>query len=471
MRHALVTCFAIGLMCWGCGSSSSGGGSRKPVVTATISGACRGTWSSDGYGASGLFATTLVQQGRALSGSVTVEGAPFPPDMAVTGTVDSNRLTFGDVGGQISFTGQVTAATDTTFDIGGTYNSAPIQDTGSWNAHCTSSGVQSDAGADSRPSDSGVEVPPVAPCVRAGMIKASTALDVTLAGSMAYLADGVDGLRIIDVTNAQAPAIVGTAPVPPGGDFASVASDGTYAYVLDAQHGLVVIDVRQPPSPKTVSTLKLVDGMIPPPGSATGGGVALYDSKVFVGGTFAMHGCTVDVSDPMSPKSLGCSSDLRSVLDAQAASQVIYVSSNFGLFVVNGLSPTGPVVLGKYDMQGSQGSFGIMYPYVALGDGMQAFSVVDVSNANQPHKVGSLSLPAMATAVMQSYALVAEETRLHIIDLRQPAQPTEVGVCASPSGEEHAWVNSRLRVVGDRAYLTLQSKGLSIWKIDTTKLP
>ena len=64
-------------------------------------------------------------------------------------------------------------------------------------------------------------------------------VDVAVAGNFAYVADGGDGLRIIDVSNPAIPTEVGFYDTP--GSAAGVAVAGNYAYVADGGGGLVIL--------------------------------------------------------------------------------------------------------------------------------------------------------------------------------------------------------------------------------------
>jgi hypothetical protein len=67
---------------------------------------------------------------------------------------------------------------------------------------------------------------------------------------MAYIADGSSGLRVMDVSNVNAPAEVGYLDTP---DFAmNVAVVGDLAYVSDGDGGLRIIDVSVPATPQEV---------------------------------------------------------------------------------------------------------------------------------------------------------------------------------------------------------------------------
>jgi len=66
-------------------------------------------------------------------------------------------------------------------------------------------------------------------------------LDVYVSGGYAYVADGLEGLRVIDVSDPERPYEVGYYDTP--GDACVVCAWGSYVYVADGWAGLRVIDV------------------------------------------------------------------------------------------------------------------------------------------------------------------------------------------------------------------------------------
>src|SRR5512135_3048916 len=70
---------------------------------------------------------------------------------------------------------------------------------------------------------------------------------VAVTDAHAYLADGREGLKVIDVSDPERPQIVGAVDTPA---FAwGVAVAGSYAYVCDDTLGLQVVDVADPQAP------------------------------------------------------------------------------------------------------------------------------------------------------------------------------------------------------------------------------
>ena len=79
-----------------------------------------------------------------------------------------------------------------------------------------------------------------------------TAYDVFVEGDLAYIADGQDGLRIIDITNLEEPEEVGSLDTDGSAFVADVQGDLTY--IADGQNGLVIVNIADPTDPQVVGS-------------------------------------------------------------------------------------------------------------------------------------------------------------------------------------------------------------------------
>jgi hypothetical protein len=76
-----------------------------------------------------------------------------------------------------------------------------------------------------------------------------SARDVQLVGALAYVADGVGGLRLFDLTDPGSPAPLGSLPPLAGGSALAVEVIGTRAYVANGDPGVQIVDVSDPALP------------------------------------------------------------------------------------------------------------------------------------------------------------------------------------------------------------------------------
>lgn len=116
------------------------------------------------------------------------------------------------------------------------------------------------------------------------------ALAVAVSGTTAYVATDGDGVQIVDVTDPEAPVLLGTerTALRPAG----LAASGTQLYVAGADQGLVILDVSDPRAPVELGHLDVAPAF----------NVTVAGTTAFVatgGGTVRV----VDVGDPAAPRS------------------------------------------------------------------------------------------------------------------------------------------------------------------------
>src|SRR4030042_2239816 len=77
------------------------------------------------------------------------------------------------------------------------------------------------------------------------------AIGVAVSGNLAYVADGWNGLQIVDITVPEQPVGISSYKTP--GSATGVSISGTLVYVADAFKGLRVLDVSDINHPKELS--------------------------------------------------------------------------------------------------------------------------------------------------------------------------------------------------------------------------
>jgi hypothetical protein len=161
------------------------------------------------------------------------------------------------------------------------------------------------AGTPHRTKEFGLEVfdisVPTAP-EEIGVFKTSgAAREVTVTGGFAFVADGRDGLRVVDVSGSSLSEV---AFFGPSSDAVAVAASGEVVYLADGSDGLWVIDAAWP----SEALHKL--GRYNPVGYVSDVAVAGEYAFVAVSDRAAASGRTgdvrvLDVSDPRSPREVG----------------------------------------------------------------------------------------------------------------------------------------------------------------------
>jgi hypothetical protein len=96
------------------------------------------------------------------------------------------------------------------------------------------------------------------PRALAGVQTVGNARGVALAGNHCLVADGREGLTIVDITNATSPQVQGNCHIP-GGYANKVAAHESMAYVAAGSAGLAAIDISDPAHPVLASLVKTPD--------------------------------------------------------------------------------------------------------------------------------------------------------------------------------------------------------------------
>ncbi|MCC7576368.1 MAG: hypothetical protein KK926_05990 [Methanomethylovorans sp.] len=278
--------------------------------------------------------------------------------------------------------------------------------------------------------------------------------DVAVAGNYAYIADGLGGLVIVDITDPSAPNLAGSYPISevyinnPNAD--SVAVEGDYAYV--AAHDLFIVDITDPSSP---SLAVVVEALYIAP---------ILDVEVSGGYAYLLseYGFEIwDISDPSAPTFLSSYiSHSRSIaVEGNYAYLPGYDSSGDDcLEIVDISDPSSPTVVATYDPGSAVNDVAVAgnYAYLAAIDGLV---VLDISDPSSPIQVGSSDDPASDVAVAGNYAYLATDDGLVVLDISDPSSPIEVD-----SYSDSAYRS--IVVSGNYAYVTNLDDGLIIFQLN-----
>ena len=128
---AVLLAAAFGFLIPAC---SSGGDSGSDFVgTFDSTGSWKGTYKIDSLSVSGGFTVAVVQTSGKITGTITISRLGLS-DAAITGNVSSNNITFGDISGIVSFSGEAdvfdtASGTFTAKYLGSSYS-------GTWTGTC-----------------------------------------------------------------------------------------------------------------------------------------------------------------------------------------------------------------------------------------------------------------------------------------------------------------------------------------------
>lgn len=177
------------------------------------------------------------------------------------------------------------------------------------------------------------------PVMKGAYTGANQAKDVFVTGNYAYVADGSNGLRIIRITDKDTPRLTGTLPTTDAQDV--IVPTGDYAYVADGAAGLVIVDISDRSNPVEAATINT-------PGEA---------NAVYIYGNYAF------------------------VADGSAGLQVISLDETN--------SSEHHTIVGSIDTDDNAQGIYVVDNYAHVADGASGFQSFDVSNPSSPVKIYS----------------------------------------------------------------------------------
>ena len=170
---------------------------------------------------------------------------------------------------------------------------------------------------------------PSVPSIIGGISTQTDSRNIVVDGSLAYLAQGRDGLGVFDIGNAQSPRLLKNFILGTNAAFAyDLTQRGTLLYVAGGAAGLIIVDVANPAAPRVVVQTNA--------GNAADGGA----QKVKVDGRIAYvandyTGVSIfDVADPTKPALIGQIRTSGAVSDINFIGGYVYIVDQIGLSVI-----------------------------------------------------------------------------------------------------------------------------------------
>lgn len=256
---------------------------------------------------------------------------------------------------------------------------------------------------------------------------------VDLAGDLAAVALGEQGLRIVDVSTPRAPRLLGA--IEAVAAVYDVAVAGDLALAIAGEHGLRVLDVADPRVPRELGSF---DPVAPVRCVAVQGALAA---------TCAGDLRLLDLGEPARPVEIGRWAPPEAAtwtserpLRAVALRDGLAFLSGAGadLRVLDLAEPARPRELGRLEGQGQGGPIQLRDDLAFVAAGWGGLVIVDVADPARPVELGryrpeswrlDVDRPDLVRAAVDVWvdgdlALVAsEEDGLHVLDVSDPGQP------------------------------------------------
>jgi hypothetical protein len=241
---------------------------------------------------------------------------------------------------------------------------------------------------------------------------------VVAADGLAYVADGVEGLRVVDTSDPRSPVLRGGLTE---ADAAwDVALAHGYAYVTFGSAGLAVVDCGDPDTPVVV-------GRVDTPGGARG--LAVLDSIAYVADD-VIGLMLFNVGDPSAPDPMGVDNTPGRAVDVAVSGALAYVADEIaGLRVVSVSDPDAPWLVNTVSLTDAGLGVALAGDHAYVAAGYAGLQIVDISTPGQEAIVGSFdtSRRAMSVAIDGDFAFIAAEwAGMLVVDISDPEDPIEV---------------------------------------------
>ena len=278
--------------------------------------------------------------------------------------------------------------------------------------------------------------------------------DLAVDGDYAYLAVGIDGLRIVNIKDTANPVEIGsfeevysvTWKVVPVGDHAYLAGDGK---------GVLVVDISTPEDPELIGRFDTADDVRD---------IAVVGNRLYVAASDA--GLRIaDVSNPAAPVEIGALAGLNAWRIEPVGDTVYLIEAEANqldtLHAVDISTPSLPSAQGSMALPGLTWDLDAVGGHLYLAAHDDGIRIVDISVPGSPVEVADYPLPSVTELDEQGGLLYAASHEsfgggLFVLDLGDPVAPAPVGDLQAPGfAVFHVDVQGSYAVVSSGADLHL----------------
>ena len=279
---------------------------------------------------------------------------------------------------------------------------------------------------------------------------------VTLSGTTAYVAGGLSGMHVVDLSDWSNPQETYWYNSD-GGYVSNVLVSGETAYVssyMDTDEPLAVFDVSDPLSPQELGSLPNDDVVF----NAAFRSIALGEESVYVAGEHAA--LTVDIRDSAD---LQVTSRIDSDIEPNSAAtrgNLFVTGPQVQIFDVS--DPQNLVFLSSMDNNTSGEAVEFLDDTTLICAGEPGIWVVDLTDPSNPVKIGELELsgsPMGITMVGTTGYVCALGNGIYVVDFSDPENPVLMETIHTLGDANNCWTDGeRLLVADSVAGLTLYER-------------
>ena len=301
-----------------------------------------------------------------------------------------------------------------------------------------------------------LQFPPFQPTLL-GTFDTGLALDVVVAGRLAYVADEAAGVVVVNVSTPSSPFLSGSYDTP--GLARGLTLSGTTLFVADDVAGLLILNAQFSGNPTFMGSFNT---------AGTAHDVAVSGTTAFVAD--GANGLVIlDINSPGTPTLLATFPTSDTATGVEVRGTTAYLAAGTaGLLMVNVSNPASPTLLGSFDTSGSAQGVDVSGKYAYVADRASGVVIIDVSNPGNPSSVGSYDTPgdAWSVTVSGTEAYVGDQSAgLHVLDVQNPAAPS-LWLTLDTAGNA-----SGLAVAGGLAFVADGSPGLRVVSVRSPMAP
>jgi len=270
---------------------------------------------------------------------------------------------------------------------------------------------------------------------------------VTVNGNVAYVAGGLSGMHVIDLSNLDQP--VETCWYDTEGGYANmVIVQGSTAYLsthLATRFPMVTFDLNDPLQPKRLGGVSNDEAVF----NMAFRAMALNNGHIYIPGEFADG--SVDVTDPTNPHVV-CRIDMENPVNADTSGNLLITTNSTQLQLVDISDPADIRLLGYFDKQSTGEAIRFINATTVITSSNPGIWIVDVSNPAQSRKLSELAISGspMEAFIDGNLAYVSTlGNGIQIVDISDLTKPVLLGSVSTRGVAYDCWVEKNRMIVAD----------------------
>ncbi len=283
--------------------------------------------------------------------------------------------------------------------------------------------------------------------------------EVYVSGNYAYVANGYNGLHIINVIDPSNPMIVST--VLEGLYVTDAIVENDYAYIRYIEaikdiEGLIIVDISNPVQPVVISSFKIDFHSFSLMGSST---IEKYNDYIYIGGDGFTKIHVINVSDPYNPEHVGLIGVNDWCPDIEVFDEHLYVAGYWGgLEIFDLADPVNPQMIGYHPLGlAIKISIGENMAFIggALNQYSEGIEIFNVTNLSNPTHVGTYEIYGTDMQCTDNYLIAVNRTyqdissSIHVIDMADISNPVLMQEITDVAANRIYYKDERIYAVED----------------------